>query len=250
LNGVCRGILTFDQTPARRTRLGDRIIRDEGLDEKAGFDPERAAGDYGKSKARACREVQEASQIGEVDAVIVLPTGVVGPYDFRRSEMGQLLLDLEAGRTPFLPPGGHDFVDVRDVALGTLAAAKRGRSGEAYLLGGERVSIAQVARSVRRHTGARVPKVLPAWVLNVIATPAPIWERLTGRRALLTPYAVHALSVPFVVSHAKATSELGYSPRPLDDSLRDALAWHQHHRQLRGDVGPGRSQRQPGVQLS
>ncbi|MDP3505719.1 MAG: NAD-dependent epimerase/dehydratase family protein [Myxococcales bacterium] len=213
------------------------------LDETAGFEPELAEGDYGKSKAKACREVQQAVARGELEAVLVLPTGVVGPFDFRRSEMGQLLLDLEAGKVPFLPPGGHDFVDVRDVALGTLAAAKRGRSGEAYLLGGERLTIDHIARLVHRQTGARLPKVLPTWMMNVLASPAPFWERLTGRRALLTPYAVHALSVPFTVSHQKAAAELDYAPRRLDESLRDALAWHHAHRGHHVELGPGRSQR-------
>lgn len=217
--------------------------REGVLDETAGFDPDLAAGDYGKSKAKACREVQQAVAQGELDAVLVLPTGVVGPFDFRRSEMGQLLLDLEAGRVPFLPPGGHDFVDVRDVALGTLAAATRGRSGEAYLLGGERLTIHHVARLVHRQTGARVPRVLPTWVMRVLASPAPLWERATGRRALLTPYAVHALSVPFTVSHQKAAHDLAYEPRTLDASLNDALAWHHAHRGPHAELGPGRSRR-------
>lgn len=59
-----------------------------------------------------------------------------------------------------------------------------------------------------------------------------------GRRALLTPYAVHALTVPFTVSHQKATQELGFNPGPVRQALRDALAWHHAH-QVRAP-GPGR----------
>jgi dihydroflavonol-4-reductase len=212
------------------------------LDETAGFDPARAVGPYARTKAMASRLVQAAARAGDVDAVLVLPTGVVGPFDFRTSEMGQLLLDLEAGRVPFVPPGGHDFVDVRDVALGTLAAADRGRAGEAWLLGGEYLAMRQVAELVASQAGRRAPPVLPVAMVRAVAAFAPAWERSTGRRALLTPYALHALSAPFRVSHEKARRELGYAPRPVAASLRDALAWHHARTGPRRAVGPGRVQ--------
>lgn len=210
------------------------------LDETAGFDAKQAAGAYGKTKAEACAEVQRAARAGEVDAVLVLPTGVVGPYDSRMSEIGQLLLDLQEGKVPFLLPGGHDWVDVRDVARGTVLAAERGQRGEAYLLGGERLTLVDIARVVEEETGARPPKVLPAWLARALALPAPLVEAVTRRRALLTPYAVHALTVPFTVSHARATRELGFTPQPVRQALRDALAWHHQHTASRRMPGPGR----------
>lgn len=212
------------------------------LDETAGFDPARAVGPYARTKASASRLVQAAARAGEVDAVLALPTGVVGPFDFRTSEMGQLLLDLEAGRVPFVPPGGHDFVDVRDVARGTLAVAERGRAGEAYLLGGEHLTLRQVGEVVAAQAGRRAPPVLPVSLVRAVAAFAPAWEWVTGRRALLTPYAVHALSVPFRVSAEKARRELGYAPGPAAAALRDALAWHHARMGPRRAVGPGRVQ--------
>ncbi|MBL8923252.1 MAG: NAD-dependent epimerase/dehydratase family protein [Myxococcaceae bacterium] len=209
------------------------------LDETAGFDPARASGAYGKSKAAASLEVQGAARAGALDAVLVLPTGVVGPFDFRLSEVGELLLGLEAGRVPFLVAGAHDFVDVRDVAAGTIAAAERGRTGEAYLLAGERVEVVRLAATVARLSGARVPPLLPLGLARVVAGFAPVFERVTGRRALLTPYALHALRAPFTVSHEKASRDLGFSPRPIATSVADALEWH-HAGRARRRVAPGR----------
>lgn len=210
------------------------------LDETAGFDAKRAAGAYGKTKAEACAEVQRAARAGELDAVLVLPTGVVGPHDARLSEMGQVLLDLEAGKMPFLLPGGHDWIDVRDVARGTVLAAERGGRGEAYLLGSERLTLVEIAQVVAEQGGAPVPKVLPRWLVALLAQSAPVVEAVTKRRALLTPYAVHALSVPFTVSHEKATRELGLVPGPVRQALRDALAWQHAHGEVRAP-GPGRA---------
>jgi dihydroflavonol-4-reductase len=175
-----------------------------------------------------------------VDAVLVLPTGVVGPLDARLSEVGQLLLDLESGKVPFLLPGGHDWVDVRDVARGTVLAAERGRRGEAYLLGSERLTLVDLAQVVTEETGARCPAVLPVWLVRALAMPAPLYEAATRKRALLTSYAVHALTVPFTVSHEKATRELGFEPGPVRQALRDALAWHHANRRQGKPVGPGR----------
>lgn len=212
------------------------------LTEEAGFDPALASGAYGQSKARACLTVQRAAKAGELDAVLVLPTGVVGPFDFRLSEVGQLLRDLVDERVPLLLPGGHDWVDVRDVALGTIAAAERGRRGEAYLLGGEYVTLRTLAQLVQAETGARVPALLPRWLARVVAAPAPLWERLTGHRALLTPYAVHAVSVNFRVSHQKAADELGFVPRPIATSVREALRWQASRvKTTRQVVRPGRA---------
>jgi dihydroflavonol-4-reductase len=209
------------------------------LSEAAGFDPARAVGPYARTKALACREVQEAARAGTVDAVLALPTGVLGPFDFRLSEMGQLLLDLQRGRVPFILDGGHDFVDVRDVAEGLWRCAEHGARGEAYLLGGGRATLAELAR----WTGARVPLALPRWLAHAVAAPAPLYERATGKRALFTPYALHALEAPFTVSSEKARAALGFAPRPLEHSVRDALAWHGARAKPVEAPGPGREQR-------
>lgn len=196
------------------------------LDEKAGFDPTRAHGAYAKSKAQACWEVQRAALDGELDAVVVLPTGVIGPWDFRLSEMGQLLVSLSEGRVPLLMKGGYDWVDVRDVADGMIRAAERGRSGESYLLGGEWRSLTDVAKVVADISGMRVPPAMPAWLGKVIAAPAPAWEFVSGRRALVTPYAVRTLTSPWRVTIAKAREELGYAPRATTVAIADTLTWH------------------------
>jgi dihydroflavonol-4-reductase len=200
------------------------------LDETAGFDPSRVNGPYAKTRAEACAEVQSQARAGDLDAVLVLPTSVVGPLDMRVSEVGKLLLDLEAGRIPFLSSAGHDWIDVRDVAKGTVLAAERGQSGEAYLLGGERLTLLEFAELVSSETGAPLPKLLPPWLARALELPAAVLERFALQSALLSSYVLHALSVPFAVSHEKARRELGLVPGPVRQALKDAISWHRAHR--------------------
>jgi len=87
------------------------------IDETIPFAPDNAIAEYGRSKAKAALAVLEGLKKG-LDAVIVCPTGVIGPYDFKLSEMGQLFIDFARGKSRIYVGGAYDFVDVRDVAIG------------------------------------------------------------------------------------------------------------------------------------
>lgn len=102
------------------------------IDESAPFDPARIRFEYGRTKAPGTLEVLAAAGRG-LDAVVVCPTGVIGPFDFAPSEMGRLFLAFARRRVWAYPDGGYDFVDVRDAAEGHLLAAEKGRTGESYL---------------------------------------------------------------------------------------------------------------------
>ena len=110
------------------------------MDESLGFDQNNPYGEYDRSKAAASLEVQKAADAG-LDAVIVCPTGVIGPYDFRGSELGEVIRNASEARTMFYVEGAYDFVDVRDVADGLIAAQAHGRQGESYILRGQKLSV-------------------------------------------------------------------------------------------------------------
>jgi dihydroflavonol-4-reductase len=195
------------------------------LTEEAGYDPERAPGDYGKAKALATRIVLDAAREG-LDAVVVNPVYVVGPYDYRLSEIGEVILLFSRFPVPAGVDGCYDFIDVRDVVAGHVRAAERGRAGESYLLSGERMTVREMMRILAGLAGRSPPRLfIPLGMAAVLARSAPLLERLTRRRALLTPYAVHTLAVSFEISDRKAREELGHVSRPVAQSLRDAWAW-------------------------
>lgn len=196
------------------------------LDERGGFDPATAHGPYGKSKAAASKLVQDAARAGRLDAVLVLPTGCLGPFDFRLSEAGQLVSMAGRGTIPIVIAGGYDWVDVRDVAQGTLLAAEKAAPGEAYLLNAGYLTALELCRVVAREAQVRPPLVaLPLWLAAALSYGGLAWELATGRRALLTPYSVHTISKAFEISSQKAREQLGFTTRPVEETLVEAWRW-------------------------
>jgi dihydroflavonol-4-reductase len=180
---------------------------------------------YDRSKANGEREIRAGIEQG-LDAVIVNPTAVLGPYDFRPSRMGRVLLDLYQQRLPALVEGGFDWVDVRDVVSGAIAAAERAERGEKFLLSGTHRSVAELAQMVEALTGTRAPRfVSPMWLARVGAPFSLAVSKALGRAPRFTPQSLHALRNHQRVSNQKARTKLGYTPRPLTETLADTFAW-------------------------
>jgi nucleoside-diphosphate-sugar epimerase len=195
------------------------------IDETVPFDPEHAISSYDSSKASASLEVLDAINNG-LDAVIVCPTGVIGPYDFRRSEMGQLILDCVLRKPMLYVDGAYDFVDVRDVANGLILAGEKGRCGESYILSGERIEVPNIIKIVQEILGERIFKLkIPIRLATLTANITPLYYRLTHNKPRFTAYSLATIASNSVISHAKARLELGYLPRPLRDSLTDTVQW-------------------------
>jgi len=180
---------------------------------------------YDRSKALGEQKVLEGVSKG-LNAVIVNPTSIIGPYDFKPSRMGQVLLDLYHRRMPALIDAFFDWVDVRDVVAGAMSAEEKGRSGERYLLSGSYESIRGLARLVEEIAGVRAPRfVTPMWLALLAAPFAELYAKAFGKTPLFTRESMRVLRESRPVSHEKATRELGYTPRPLRDTIEDSLAW-------------------------
>jgi len=197
------------------------------IDETRPFEVEHCRGVYDASKAKASLAVLKAVTAG-LDAVIVCPTAVIGPYDYHDSEAGRAIRLYMRPGIKFLVEGAYDFVDVRDVAGGLILAASEGRSGETYILGGERMTIREVAHAVWEATGLRHPNItIPPWLAYFVADLMPFYAELTRTRPLFTRYSLDAVRSNSMVSHAKASRELGYAPRPAREAIVDTVRWFQ-----------------------
>lgn len=199
--------------------------RSETVDETRALNDGMSGPPYDRSKAGGEREIKKGIERG-LDAVVVNPTAILGPHDYSPSRMGLVLLDLYHRRLPALIDGGFDWVDVRDVVAGAIAAGERGRTGEKYLLSGIHKSVAELAKLTQELTGVRAPRfVSPMWLARVGAPFATAAARVLQKEPLFTSRSLHALRNHQLVSHAKATRELGYEPRPLRQTITDTYDW-------------------------
>lgn len=189
------------------------------------FDAATVNGPYARTKAEATASVLQAAAEG-LDATIVCPTGIIGPYDSGRGHITQLIIDFCHGRLPAIVPGGFDFVDVRDVAAGIVAALAHGKPGESYILGNRFVSAAELLDLLQAVTGRRRTRiVLPLWLARAFVPLLGLYYRLRGQTPLVNAYSLSTLTDNSDYSHEKAARELGYTARPMQETLRDTVDW-------------------------
>lgn len=206
-------------------------VREGVIDESLPYDPGNPYGEYDRAKAEATLEVQKAASQG-LPAVIACPTGVIGPHDFRGSLMGCVIASAARTRPTLYVDGAYDFVDVRDVADGLIAVAKKGRAGESYILSGHKISVRYLLETVREVTGRPFFRLkVPFDLARLAAFFMPMYYSRASVTPRITPYSLEVLRSNANISHAKATRELGYRPRPLYDTIRDTVRWfleYQH----------------------
>lgn len=164
------------------------------------------------------------------------PSLVLGPYDVRPTS-GRLLLLVARGLARAYPSGGANVVDARDVADGLARVMEQGRPGERYLLGGENLTYRALLTLVAEEAGVAPPRVpVPDRLLGLSGRLGDLLGPLSpALRPFLNPELVRELGMPSYVSHARATRELGYRPRPVRLAIREALRWFQEEGYLPRD---------------
>lgn len=187
------------------------------------FDAEGLVDAYAITKRRAEELVHAARD--RIDAVIVNPTYMFGPRDARPSS-GKLIVDVVRRRVPGWTPGYNNFVDVRDVARGMIAAWRRGRRGERYILAGHELTYGDVMREIARVAGVAPPRLrVPRPIAWVVGRWGDLVER-RGREPVVNSTQIrYAYTDRFRFRSEKAARELGYAAGPLEPAIRDAIAW-------------------------
>jgi len=196
------------------------------IDESQPFDPNRVLGDYARSKARATLLLLDEVNKGGLDAIICCPTGVIGPWDYGISNIGQLILDFASGHLKSYVRGAYDFVDVRDVSRGLVFAAEKGQSGRHYIFSGAQVQVPELMKELERNIGYPAPTYeIPSTIARAAGVLASVYYRLIRRKPVFTAYSIDVLRSNSQVSSARAREELGFTTRPWQDSIRDQVEW-------------------------
>src|SRR5215467_9986522 len=192
-------------------------LRDDApADETRPLPQSKAVGAYKKSK------------------VIVDPSTPIGPRDVKPTPTGRIIVEGARGRMPGFVDTGLNLAHVDDVAAGHLAALRRGRIGERYILGGENVRLGTMLADIADIVGRRRPTLrFPIAALYPIALGAEWLAHLTGKEPFATRDGLRMARHYMFFNDAKARRELGYTSRPYREAIADAIAWFKQAGYLR-----------------
>ena len=194
------------------------------------FDQQGLLDAYAITKHEAEELVRAARD--RIDAVIVNPTYMFGPRDARPSS-GKLIVDVVKRRVPGWTEGYNNFVDVRDVARGMIAAWQRGRRGERYILGGHDMTYRAVFELIARVAGVKPPRLrMPIPLARVVGRVGDFIEARGHDPIVNSTQIRYAYTDKFRFASQKAATELGYTYGPLEPAIADALGWFRAHSML------------------
>ena len=181
--------------------------------------------------------------LGEVDrgldAVIVNPVFMLGPWDWKPSS-GRMLLEVGQGRGLFAPPGSQHFGDVRDVTAAIVAAITTGSGGRRYILGGHHLSFVDAWTLFAAASGRRPPRgTAPPPVVRFAGRVGDLLAGLAGREGPLNSAATTMSLLCQHFTSDRAMRELGYTLRPLEETVADSWRWFVDHGYVR-TTRPGR----------
>ena len=204
---------------------------DGASNEKWAVSPYEMTTDYEISKTFAELEVYKEVVRG-LQAVIVNPSGIVGPWDFKPSLLGKTIIEFAQGKMRASVPGGFDFTPVRDVVQGHLLAMEKGIVGERYLLTGAQHSLSETLDWLEEFTGVKKPKlVIPTFIMQNIAIVKDWIERKFFPHVYprFNYHSIRLLNCGKFGTHTRAINELGLQPTPVKEAYRESVLWFKQH---------------------
>lgn len=222
-NGIKRLVYTSSVHAFKEEPKGTIMV------EPKGFDPKLVKGNYAKSKAIASNIVlhQENKQL---ETILVCPSGVLGPHDYQLSNAGQLFVDYMMGRLTAYIKGSYNFVDVRDLAVGIISAAKLGKDKEIYLLTGSDITVKNLLDMIADITGRKKVKTR-LWYsfIFLMSFFAEVYYKMMKQKPLFTHYSIMVLRSNHLFSNEKAKKELGFKTRDLRETIEDTIEFAKTH---------------------
>ncbi len=201
-------------------------------DETAGFPAFYKGMDYMESKHRATQLVMDYANEKGLDAVIGCPTFLIGSLDWRPSS-GVMIRDFIKREMPISSRGGRNFSHVRDVARALVSALEKGRSGQAYILGGENISYMDFMTRVMKAAGKKPPRwQLPNALVLIAGAAGSAFQKLTGKPARLDLVMARFGCEKTYYTSAKAEAELGMTHTPVDSAIQESIESLKEYGQL------------------
>ena len=189
---------------------------------------------YAITKAIATQIVLDAKD--DLKVCCVQPTGVLGPDDYMGSSIGATMDLFIKGLFPVsMSFGRYNFVDNRDMAIAMRNAVDLGRSGECYILGGDVITVDDLMGYMADALGRKKPKIkLPKAVILPFVPLVSKAMDLAKLPPMLNSFSLSKLEENCNFSNEKAKRELNFNPRPIAETVKDSVLWHQ--KKLKGEL--------------
>ena len=210
-------IHAFNQKPINETLSEDRSLV---------TDPNSPL--YDQTKAIAQTIVYDACKKG-LNASILHPTGVLGPFDYKPSRMGKVLMDISNRKMLIQIDAGFNWIDARDVADTAIQCVDLGEKGKNYIVSGTWTSFKEISDIVGKLINKRTSLItLPLWVAYFAIPFAYVFSKIFGNRPSFSRGSIHALAIQSKkISNNLAKSKLNHKVRDLEETIRDTLSWNQ-----------------------
>lgn len=187
---------------------------------------EEMVGHYKRSKWMAEKEALAAAKSG-LPVILAMPTTPVGPWDWKPTPTGKIILDFLNGKMPGYVETGLNFVGVEECAAGHLLVSEKGKVGERYLLGGENLTLKQMLDALAKITGLRAPSLkIPHGLALGVAYASTVFSRLVGREPGIPIEGVKIARHNMFVDCSRAQRELGFKAGPVAAALERAVHWY------------------------
>jgi len=207
-------IHAFQQEPLNSKLIENRLLV---------TDPK--APQYDLTKASAELEVKKAHEKG-LYTIVLNPTGILGPYDFKPSRMGQLIINIMNQKMPLTINAGFNWVDARDVCSAAIKSLDKAESGNNYILSGRWASFEQIAEMISIKINKKTRwATLPFWLAYLYLPFSYLLSKIFLKRPLFSKGSLHALAIQATPSNKKAKERLVFNPRPLEDTINDTIDW-------------------------
>ena len=211
-------VSSVDSVPKRK---GNDVIY-----EPEEYDINKVDGVYSKSKVQANNIVLDAVKNSGLDACIVLPSAIMGPNDPFNAPINSAIKKFLNNKLPAITKGGYNIVDVRDVAKGILLALENSKPGEPYFLTGRYVSVKELIEIAGKEANKKpVKNKVPHFVIKIVSPFIEAHAKAHHKAPLFTGFSMDCLMQNSNYSCDKARKELGYEPRPLEETMKDTINW-------------------------
>jgi len=212
----------------------DAILHDKGsleIIEPKTFEIDKLTTPYAKSKALASKYVLDRAKEGRINANVVYPTCLIGPGDFKISNIGEIILNYANDKQVFNVKGGaYNFVDIRDVVDGIIKISETAPSGEDYILGGNKTSLNNIFEILAENFGKKKPKQVSLFSALTKSFFINIINQVLEHRNIYNTYYLKSFKGNHNFSSEKAKKTVGFKNRPIEESLSDAISWYKENK--------------------